>query len=181
VFKKTNKVLKCMKVLKLFLEQPSQEFNVREISRLLKISPATASAKLKKLEEQGILKKRKTRQLHLYKANLENDLYKDLKTFYNIRKLKESGLINALNKFYLKPTIILFGSTVYGLDDQTSDVDLLIITEKTKNFPHAKEYEKKLNRPLQLLVVKNIRELKNKHLINNVLNGVIIQGGIKWI
>ena len=28
---------------------------------------------------------------------------------------------------------------------------------------------------------KNIKDLKNKELINNIINGIIIQGKIKWI
>ena len=165
----------------MFFEEPSREFNVREVARLLKISPATASKKLKSLVKEGVLKERKERILNLYKANLEDELYRDLKIFYNMRKLKESGLVDALNKFYLKPTIVMFGSCAYGIDTETSDFDLLIISEKTKEFPEVKKFEKKLNRKLQLFVVKKIKDLRSKHLINNILNSITIQGKIKWI
>ena len=168
-------------MLRLFFEEPSREFNVREVARLLKISPATASKKLKSLVKEGVLKERKERILNLYKANLEDELYRDLKIFYNMRKLKESGLVDALNKFYLKPTIVMFGSCAYGIDTETSDFDLLIISEKTKEFPEVKKFEKNLNRKLQLFVVKKIKDLRSKHLINNILNSITIQGKIKWI
>jgi len=167
--------------LKLFFEKPTREFNVREFARLRKIAPATASKQLNNLVKKKLLKKRKERNLKLYKANLDSDSYTDAKTFYNIRKIKDAGLIEVLNKFYLKPTIILFGSGASGLDTETSDFDILIISEKTKKFPEIDKYEKKINRKLQLFIVKNIKELKNKHLINNVLKGIQIQGGIKWI
>jgi len=170
-----------LNMLRLFFEEPSREFNVREVARLLKISPATASKKLKSLVKEGVLKERKERILNLYKANLEDELYRDLKIFYNMRKLKESGLVDALNKFYLKPTIVMFGSCAYGIDTETSDFDLLIISEKTKEFPEVKKFEKKLNRKLQLFVVKKIKDLRSKHLINNILNSITIQGKIKWI
>ena len=98
-----------------------------------------------------------------------------------IRKIKDSGFLDALNKFYLKPTIILFGSSSLGMDTETSDFDLLVISEKTKKIPNLETFENKLNRKIQLFVVKNIRELRNKHLINNVLNGIVIQGEIEWI
>lgn len=168
-------------ILRIFFEEPSKEFNVREVARILKISPATASKELKELAKKNYLKERKERIFILYKANLESDDYRDLKLYYNIRKLRESGLIDALNRFYLKPTIVLFGSAIHGLDTETSDFDLLIISEKTKEFPDIKKFEKKINRKLQLLVVKNVKELKNEHLINNVLNGIVMQGKIKWI
>jgi len=174
-------MFKKLNILKLFFEEPNREFNVREVARLVKISPATASKELKELVKKGLLKERKERVLNLYKANLENDFYRDIKTFYNIRKIKESGLVKELNKFYLKPTIVLFGSCAFGLDTETSDLDLLIISEKTKEFPDLKKFERRIKRKIQLFTVKNIRDLKNKHLINNILNGITIQGKIKWI
>lgn len=169
-----------LNTLKLFFEEPTREFNVREVARILKISPATASKELKKIEEMGLVKERKERLLKLYKANLENDLYRDLKTFYNIRKIRDSGLLEALNKFYLKPTIVIFGSCASGIDIETSDFDLLIISEKTKRMPNLEKFENKLNRTIQLFVAKKIKDLRNKHLINNILNGIIIQGEVKW-
>lgn len=129
----------------------------------------------------GLLKERKENILKLYKANVENDLYRDLKVFYNLRKIKDSGLIEELNRFYLKPTIVLFGSCAHGMDTENSDLDLLVISEKTKEFPNIKNFEKKIKRRVQLFVVKNIKDLKNEHLVNNILNGITVQGKIKWI
>ena len=174
-------MFKDLNTLKLFFEEPTREFNVREVARILHISPATASKVLNMFVEKGLLVERKERLLKLYKANLESDFYKDLKIFYNIRKIKETGLLNALNAFYLKPTIVLFGSAAFGLDTETSDFDLLVISEKTKEFPDLKKFEKKMNRKLQLFVVKDVTKLRNKRLINNILNGIVIQGELKWI
>lgn len=174
-------MFKKLNILKLFLEEPTKEFNVREVARILRISPATASKELKNLVKEGILKERKERVLNLYKANLESDLYRDIKIFYNLRKIKDSGLLKELNKFYLKPTVVLFGSCAYGTDTETSDFDLLIISEKTKELPNIKKFEKKIKRKIQFFVVKDIKDLKNQHLINNILNGIVIQGKIKWI
>lgn len=169
-----------MNILKIFFENPTEEFNVRQIARLTKIAPATASKALKILVKQTILKERAERMLKLYQANLDSELYKDMKCFHNIRKMKELGLVDALNKFYLKPTIILFGSAQYGTDTESSDFDLLIISEKTTEFPDKKKFERGLNRPLQIFNVTTIKDLKNKHLINNVVNGITIQGKIQW-
>ncbi|MBI2547946.1 nucleotidyltransferase domain-containing protein [Candidatus Woesearchaeota archaeon] len=168
-------------ILKLFFEEPTREFNVREVARIVKISPATASKELKGLVKKRMLHERKERMLNLYKADLESDACRDLKIYYNICKMKSSNLIESLNNFYLKPVIILFGSCASGTDTETSDFDLLVISEKTKEFPDIKSYEKKLNRKLQLFVVRDVKDLKNEHLINNVLNGMSVQGKIKWI
>lgn len=173
-------MFKELNILKLFFEQPDREFNVREAARILKITPATASRKLKQLSADGFLKEREERRFNLYKADLESEIYRDLKIFYNIRKIKESGLLRALNEYYLRPAVVLFGSAASGLDTKTSDFDLLIISEKTKEFAERRIFEKKMGIRLQLFVVRDIKELKNPHLINNILNGITIQGDVKW-
>jgi|SRR3989344_3238755 len=172
---------KKLNIMNIFFEHPTREFNVREIARMLKISPATASKELKALKKESLLKERKDRIFTFYKANLESDLYLDNKRFYNIRKIKESGFIEELNKFYLKPTIILFGSTSHGLDDETSDIDLAVISENTKSIKDLKKFEKKLNKKIQLFALKDVRDIKNEHLVNNIINGIVLQGQVKWI
>ncbi|PIZ51450.1 hypothetical protein COY27_03605 [Candidatus Woesearchaeota archaeon CG_4_10_14_0_2_um_filter_33_13] len=174
-------MFKIINTLAPFFEEPVREFNVREVSRILHISPATASKELMLRAKEGILRGRKERNLLLYKANLDGQPYLDLKVYYTLRKIKESGLVEELNRFYLKPTIVLFGSCARGLDTETSDIDVLIISEKTQEFLNVKKYEKKLSRKLQFFVVKKVQDLKNEHLINNVLNGIVVQGAVKWI
>lgn len=174
-------MFKELNILKMFFEEPTREFNTREVARFLKIAPATASKELKSLAKRGLLKEKKERVYNLYSSNLGNELYKDMKVFYNIRKIKDSKLLEDLNRFYLKPTITFFGSGAFGLDTKESDFDLLIISEKNQEFPELKKFEEKINRKIQLFLVKDIKDLKNPHLINNVLNGITLQGSVKWI
>jgi len=174
-------MFKELNTLKIFLNEPSKEFNVREAARILKISPATISKELKLFAKANILKFRQERRLQLYSANITSDQYLELKKYFNIFNLKKSGLIDELNGFYLKPTIVLFGSFSKGEDVEDSDIDLLILSEKKVLLNNLKKYEKKLGKSIQLFVHKSIKEIKNEHLINNILNGVVIQGSIKWI
>ncbi len=153
---------------------------MREAARILHIAPATASSRLKKFAERGLLKKRKERQLLLYKANLESNFYRDMKSFYNLRKIRDSGLLEDFDRFYLRPTVVLFGSAAQGMDTENSDFDFLIISENTKIFPYKDKYEKILRKPLQIFAAKSIKAIKNKHLISNMLNGIVLQGGIIW-
>jgi len=89
------------------MSQP-KKFNVREAARLLKITPATASKKLKYFAQKGILKYEKERIFDLYSADIESAVYRDLKIYYNVTKIRNSGILEALDKFYLKPTVIFF-------------------------------------------------------------------------
>ncbi|MEK6914741.1 MAG: nucleotidyltransferase domain-containing protein [Nanoarchaeota archaeon] len=174
-------MFKELNIIKVFFENPTKEYNVREIARIIKVAPATASSQLKKLAKKEILKERKERNLIIYKANMSHSNYTDLKIYYNIKKIKDSGLIEELNKFYMKPAIVLFGSASFGLDTEDSDIDLVIISEKNKEFPKKEKFEKVIKRKLQFFIVKDTKELKNTHLINNILNGIVIQGELRWI
>ena len=165
-------------ILKYFFEEPNREFGVRELSRLSKLSPATISKKLEEFYKKNILIYRKERIYDLYKSNLNSNEYLDLKIYYNIRLIRESGLIEGLNQFYLKPTIILFGSASKGLDTETSDFDFVVISENKKSYPTLNEFNKKFKKTIQIFNIKNLNELKNEYLINNVLNGIVLQGEI---
>jgi len=172
-------MFKELNILKIFFESPTKEFNVREAARILNIAPATASSQLKSFAKNGFILERKERNLILYKANLENSEYIEAKKYYNMLKIRESGIIEELDRFYIKPTIILFGSASEGLDIENSDIDLVIISENTK-LMNVEKFEKKLNREVQMFAVKNIKDLGNPHLINNIINGTVLQGEIKW-
>jgi len=173
-------MFKEINILKIFFEDPSKEFNVREIARIAKITAATASKRLKEFKKKEILQHRKERILDLYSANLDSDSYKDVKLYYILRSIKESGFIDKLNEFYLKPTIILFGSASEGLDTKDSDIDLAIITERKKELTVVKNFESKLKRKIQLFICKDLKDIKNEHLINNILNGITLQGEVRW-
>ncbi|MEK6873429.1 MAG: ArsR family transcriptional regulator [Nanoarchaeota archaeon] len=173
-------MFKELNILRLFFEDSNREFNVREVARILKLSPASVSSKLKDFAKKGILLENKERNYILYKANLDNELYRNLKVFYNIKKIRESRLIDKLNEFYLKPTIVLYGSFSKGLDVNESDIDLVVISENNKDFPYLKEFENKLKREIHIFSVKNLKNLRNEHLVDSVINGIVLQGILKW-
>lgn len=170
-----------LNTLRPFLDNPNKQYSVREIARILDITPATASKKLKDFAKKEILKYEKSRTYDLYQANIDNVAFRDIKVYYSITQIRQSKLIEELNKFYLKPTIILFGSTAAGYDTEESDIDLVVISENKKEFPKHKEFEKKLKKNIQLFIINNLKELRNEHLINNVLRGIVLQGEIKWM
>ncbi|NOX71536.1 MAG: hypothetical protein GXO64_02445 [Candidatus Micrarchaeota archaeon] len=174
-------MFKELNMLSFFFEKPSREFNVRETAKLLGISPATASKELKRFAKEGLLREREEWRVHLYRANTESDIYRDVKRFYNIRKLKDSGLLEELDRFYLRPAIILFGSYAQGMDTETSDVDIAVISEKRKTFLHARKFEKKIKRDLHIIPMKSMKDMKNTHLLNNILNGIVLRGKVRWI
>ena len=57
------------------------------------------------------------------------------------------------------------------------DVDLAV--RKISEAFGAEKFEKNLNRKVQIFRNKNIKELENPHLSNNIINGIILNNNIK--
>jgi predicted nucleotidyltransferase len=169
-----------IELLRLFFTNPTKEYGVREVAKLLKIAPATASTKLRELNKQKLLSHRKERVYDLYKAAVQSPLYTNAKRYDTIERIHASGLFAAIEKQYNKPVLVLFGSAAHGLDTENSDIDLLILSENTAPFPEQKRYEKALGRPLQLFVKRSLKELGNEHLVTSVINGIVLAGELQW-
>ena len=89
----------------------------------------------------------------------------------------ESKLIDFLYEKFPEATIILFGSYSYGEDTINSDIDIAIIGTKEKDI-NLTEFEKKLEHNISINFYDNLHKI-NKHLRNNILNGIILKGGIE--
>ncbi len=168
------------KILEYFFEEPEREFHVRELAKLRKKSPTTISKYLNELKKEGILASERRLNHLLFKANPTSCQFKDSKLFYNIKKIKESGILYYLNEELNHPqAIILFGSFAKSENIKRSDIDLFIVTQTKKDLD-LKEFEKKLGHEIQLFMHSNqdIEKMKQKKepLLNSVINGIILEG-----
>lgn len=173
MFKKNNKY----KLLKVFLDQPLEEFRLRELSRESKISPGSVLNYLKEFENERLINKYEKRGIPFYKAERDSEkfiLYKKLSIMY---ELEESGLIEYLWQELCPETIILYGSYAKGESIESSDIDIFIIgKEKEINLY---KFEEILGKEVHLMFddVKNIP----KELKNNLINGIVLRGYFKVI
>ncbi len=163
-------------ILQPFFEYPKKGFHIREIARILKKNHMTARKYLNKHLDEGFLKKEKTSLYEVFKANI-NKKFLNLKLYYNLEKLRKSKIIEKLNEKFDYPQIILFGSFSEAKDDETSDIDLCIITNIKKSFD-AKSFEKILNRKIDLRIFSE-NEWKtliknNPELVNNIVKGIVL-------
>ena len=101
-------MLKIINNLKPFFEDCYKKINVREYSRIMKISPPTASKLLSEFQDKGLLNFEKEKIYYNYYSNIYNQNFIDLSRIYWKEKL--SLLIIELKKHYINPSIILFGS-----------------------------------------------------------------------
>lgn len=171
-----------MDVLKLFLENPQVKYHIREVARLLKISPMTARKELIKLSKKGLLTAKKERMYIVYSADTESEEFRLNAMFYMIKKLHNTGVLSCI-EIELKPeAIVLFGSVAKGEYSPKSDIDIFVISEIKKKI-NLEKFEIKLGRKIQLFIYtyKEFESMKsrNKELLNNILNGIVLSGHLE--
>ncbi len=136
------------RIIEFILDSTSKTTKVRELARLLNLSPAHVSRTLKTLERHKIIKNGS--------VDLSNPYVKALKIFFNIQKLTDSNVIRILKK--IEPAGAgIYGSWANGTNNETSDVDIWIKVEKkaneTKIAVLSSKMRKALRRNIQLLVL----------------------------
>src|SRR3989344_5016807 len=114
------------KLLKIFLDNPTEDFRLRELSRLSKISPPSVMIYLKEFEEEKLIERFTKRRIPFYKADRDNEKFK-----------------------HYKRLSILYGSFAKGESIETSDVDIFIVG-KYKEVD-VNRYENKLGYQIHLM------------------------------
>ncbi|MDP3027556.1 MAG: nucleotidyltransferase domain-containing protein [Nanoarchaeota archaeon] len=168
-------MLNIINNLRPFIEDCYRRINIREYSRLMKISPPTASKILSEFNKERLLLIEKDRNYIFYYANKNNKIFVDLSRIY--WNLKLNNLVGFLNKNLTNPTIILFGSLSKAETKNDSDIDICIIGHKKEL--DIKNFEDKLERKMQLFFFSSIEDIKNKELANNIINGYILEGRLR--
>ena len=161
-----------------FLINPTARLRVRQIERKLGLPLPSVIRYTRELTEEGILRKLESAGISLYTTDRGSHPYLLEKRLFNLRSLHDSGLVTYLIYVLHNPVIIVFGSYARGEDIEQSDIDLYL-ESPAKKKPDISKYESALHRPIHLLVHQSIREIKNKELANNILNGTIIHGHIE--
>jgi predicted nucleotidyltransferase len=164
------------KLLKIFLDSPTESFRLREIARLSKISPPSVMIYLKEFEKEGLTKKYIKRDIPFYSAVRDNPDFIMYKKVSIIFELNKSGLIEYLWEKCSPEAIVLYGSFSKGESIENSDIDLFIFG-KEKNIK-TELFEKKLNNKIHLFFKESIKDIPNE-LKNNILNGIILKGYVK--
>ena len=168
-------------ILKPFFEDPNRKFSIRELSRILKINHTSVRQYLNTLVKEGFLYSKKEGLYYFYKLILSKKAL-NLKLYHNLEKIRNSNLIDDLEKAYDLPVIVLFGSYALARDDIISDVDICLISNVEKEF-QTEKYEKILNKKISLHKFSknswNKSKKLNPRLINNICNGIVLSGELE--
>jgi predicted nucleotidyltransferase len=164
------------KIMELFFEEPSKNFQLREVSRLTKIAVTSVRKYLKELQKENLIKVDKKTLYKSYRANQQDTLFKFYKQQTIIQQLYSFGLIDYLEENLYPKCIVLFGSVRKGEYVKGSDIDIYIqADEKSINLS---EFEKKLKHKINLFFEADINKL-SKELFNNITNGIKLSGYLK--
>ncbi len=164
------------RILQEFFDFPRKSFQMREISRRIKLAQISVINHLGALQKNGLIIKEKKGLYHTFSANKKSEEFKILKMQNIIWRIHKYGLISMLEE-KLKPNcMVLFGSASRGEDTEASDIDIFVQSEEMEL--NLGKYEKILKRKIKLFFEPDINSL-SKELLNNIINGKVIYGYLK--
>lgn len=181
-----------MKFILTLIKNPEHDFNSRNISKIINITPMGSLKIAKRLQKQGIIHSKLIGKSIIYKPNLENDYSKQYIKFLLQREAEYSSAyikrwIADLKKIKKAEIIILFGS-VLKKGEEANDIDALIVIKKENLNNIEKEIEsinllnkKKIHPIFQTKedLEKNIKSLDK--IILNAIKGIVILGEENFI
>jgi len=162
--------------LNIFLNNPQQEYYLRELEIKLKRNPKLLFKDLHYFIELDILVVKKYANIKKYKLKKDSEFVKSLQRMWILYLLKP--LINVLKNKVDK--IILYGSFANQTYVSMSDIDILVLTDEHRLIvKEVSDLEHKLNKEASFITMSSLdyyRKLKNKEsFINNVdSNGIIV-------
>ena len=132
MYKKIKFTENTLQVLSLFTNDFNRDYYIREVERLLKISPRTAQLILEDLEDKGIIESKTKGKIKTFKLNPSEFTKRYLvfvEQYKAIAFLEKKLLIKEIIEKitpYIKGIGIIFGSYVKGLEKEGSDLDIFI-------------------------------------------------------
>lgn len=185
---KMNKT--SLKIIELFLIE-RKECYLREIAKKTNKSTSTTSRQLNLLKNDGILNEKRVGKELFYSLNLKNNSALKLCELVEIQKLESFYKRNSEMKIILEDFLnkikdenlvsaAVFGSVANESYAKDSDIDLILITNKRKEFTeeirniHA-EYGRDLS--IVSMTKKEFREKKSEPLVREVIRNHLILYG----
>jgi len=150
-----------MDIIEYFVKHPRREFYVRELAKLTGKSPTTVSKRLKDYSKKGVLTSESKFNHLLFRANLDNEEYMDIRNFYLGRYIKSTKSYGLIIK--KSPLSIVF-------IDNIDHIELAIVGQSISKFDE-------IGIPIELRSYAG--HIKNKEQLIRMINGTKIFGTIK--
>lgn len=164
-----------LKVLKLTLTRPENQFHVRAIVRAVGAEINAVRRELLKLNSMGLLRKRQSGNRLYYKADTSNIYFPELLSLV----AKEEGIggqiLKNIKELGAVKFIVLSKSFLRGRKPTVLDVDLFIVGEANLELLKriVTNTERELNREINYSVMSEedftFRKRKNDHFVSKIL------------
>jgi predicted nucleotidyltransferase len=153
-----------------------EKLSQRDIAKALNVSPTAVGNSIVKLAKENLVNVEKAKTINFISFNRDNKRALELKKIENLRNIYISGLFDYLELELAGACALLFGSYAKGEDTKSSDIDIAAVGRKPKTL-NLEAYEKMLNRKINVNYYTSWEDI-DKHLKNNILNGIVLCGGI---
>jgi predicted nucleotidyltransferase len=172
-----------LQILSLFTDGFKREYYIREVKRILKISPRTAQLILEDLEGKGVLESKTRGKIKIYRINPSDltlrylafvEQYKTIAFLEKRLMIKE--IIEKITP-YINGIGIIFGSYAKGLEKRGSDLDIFVAGS------YNQEEIEKVSRNLGIEISVKCYPIKTfeKNLDNDILLKEILKNHIIFI
>ena len=169
----------AQKVLQFLLLCSGKKCYEREIARGTKISYGSANKVLNQLYKKGLVNRKNEGRMCYYSIDTSNPYIKDFKALNNLLLIEP--LVEKLKTCSRK--IVLYGSWAEGLDSETSDIDIFIVSsdqDKVKSIINKfSSSQKAANRKIQAVIAAPA-DLLNQDEREKVFNKQLEQGKLLW-
>lgn len=178
-----------VKILRLFFEYPNRSFTTDEILTNSYVGRGYGGKCIKQFVNLDLLRMNKAGREKRYALNEENKFYDALKEFFDVEKSKyptfsytHKSIIGDLSQSLTEETIIVFGSVAAGTASPESDLDVLIVTDRTEYVKkHVKRLKEKYRIEIQpiMLSLEKLRTLlrERSQLIRNIAREKVFISG----
>lgn len=177
MYNKINITENGLQIISLFTNGFDREYYIREVEKLLKISPRTAQLILEDLENKGIIESKVKGKIKSYKLKI-NELSKRYLTFveqYKSIAFMEKNLLvkEVIEKIspFINGVGIIFGSYAKGVSNKESDLDIFVAGD------YEKEEIKKVSRNLGIEI--SIKCYPLKTFEKNVNQDILLKEVLK--
>jgi predicted nucleotidyltransferase len=163
-----------LRVLSFLVDNPTKDFQGREIQQATRISRTGVYLALQDLARNNLVHKTRKGKFLIYSAACDNPAVKQFKVLRNLILLN-----TALSKLRsLSKKIVLYGSTSRGEDDSSSDIDLFVLSH-SPDAAKAIIATLKMKRKIQA-VIKTPVELPDLKEKDKVFWGEVKRGIVLW-
>jgi predicted nucleotidyltransferase len=141
-------------LLTLFFTNPTQEYYLRELERLLGYSAGSIRRELLKLQSDSLFKTKKTGNLLFYSLNKTHPLFEELRSIVFKTTGVEGSLKRILAPLKKIKLAFIYGSFASKSEKLSSDVDVMIIGDPEISLLNEKivELEQKLKREINATI-----------------------------